>query len=430
MKAQMSPAAGPSSFKIKNLRWYICGLVFLATVINYIDRQVFSILAPDLQQEIGWSEIDYGRMVIAFQVSYAVMMLFAGRIIDRIGTKLGFALAFLWWSLAEIGHAFARSAFGFGVARFFLGLGEAANFPAAVKTTAEWFPKSERGLATGIWNSATTIGAIAAPIAIPLMAADWGWQGAFIGTGAIGLIWLAGWWALYRLPESHPHLSDRERAWIQQDSQESSHATITWRKLLGYRQTWAYAVGKIMADPVWWFYLFWLPKFLAQEHGIRGHAVIPFLSTVYVICGCGSVLGGWLSSTLIRRGWTVNRARKTALGAAAILMPIVMAVGRIQNPWIAVILIGAATALHQAWSTNIFTLASDMFPSRAVGSVIGLGGLLGGIGSVLAAEYTGRLLQSDPGAYASIFFVAGSIYLAALAIIHLLVPRLDPADIR
>jgi len=414
---------------IKHLRWYICGLLFLATTINYIDRQVLGILAPDLQKEIGWTELDYGRIVISFQVSYAVMMLLSGRIIDKIGTKLGFAIAITWWSLAAMGHALARSAMGFSIARFLLGVGEAANFPASVKTVAEWFPKSERALATGIFNAGTNVGAVLAPIMVPLIAAHFGWQGAFIATGAIGFFWLFGWWALYYQPEVHPQLDPKELRLIREGAEEPIREKTPWLRLIGYRQLWAFALGKMLTDPIWWFYLFWLPKFLAQEHGIRGVALIPYLTTVYIIADVGSVGGGYISSALIKRGWTVNRARKTALAVFALIMPFVIIASQTRSAWLAVTLIGIAAASHQGWSANIFTLASDMFPRRAVGSVIGIGGFAGGVGGILVAEFAGQVLQRDPSYYLPMFVIAGLIYLVALGVIHALVPRMQPAQI-
>jgi MFS transporter, ACS family, hexuronate transporter len=365
--------------------------------------------------------------VIAFQASYALMMLAWGRIIDRIGTKIGFAVAVTWWSLAAMSTAFARSAVGFGIARFFLGVGEAANFPASIKTVAEWFPGKERAFATGIFNGGTNIGAVIAPIVVPLMAAAWGWQAAFIGTGAIGFLWLIAWMALYQKPETHPRLSEREREYIRDGVEEPITSKVRWLQLLRYRQLWAVALGKLMTDPVWWFYLFWLPKFLAEAHGIRGTATIPYLTTVYIISDIGSMLGGYVSSKLIKIGWTVNRARKTSMLIFAALVPSVIFASQTRSAWIACLLIGLATACHQAWSANIFTLASDMFPRRAIGSVIGIAGFAGGVGGILVAEFAGRVLQRDPSFYLPMFIVAGVAYLCALGVIQLLAPRMDPA---
>ncbi|MEO6237405.1 MAG: MFS transporter, partial [Vicinamibacterales bacterium] len=280
--------------EVGRFRWVICGLLFFATTINYIDRQVLGILAPDLQKEIGWTELDYGRIVIAFQVSYAVMMLAWGKILDRIGTKLGLGIAVAWWSLAAMATGLSRSAMSFGFARFMLGVGEAANFPASIKTVAEWFPKSERALATGIFNSGTNIGAVVAPIAVPLIAAAWGWRPAFYLTGLLGFIWLVAWWALYQTAALHPKLGPAERKYILDGIEEPITARVRLGELLGYRQLWAFALGKLLSDPIWWFYLFWLPKFLASEHGIRGTALIPYLTTVYLIADAGSIFGGYL----------------------------------------------------------------------------------------------------------------------------------------
>ena len=302
--------------RVGHFRWVICGLLFFATTINYVDRQVLGILAPDLQKEIGWTELDYGRIVIAFQASYAVMMLVWGKILDRIGTKLGLGIAVTWWSFAAMATAFARSAMGFGFVRFLLGVGEAANFPASIKTVAEWFPKSERALAVGIFNSGTNIGAIVAPISVPLIAAAWGWRMAFILTGALGFLWLIAWWALYQTAAKHPRLHPAERKFILDGLEEPITAKTSLTEVLGYRQLWAFALGKLLTDPIWWFYLFWLPKFLASEHNIRGVALIPYLTTVYLIADAGSIFGGYLSSTLIKRGYSVNRARKTAMGSS------------------------------------------------------------------------------------------------------------------
>lgn len=423
------PAATVGPARRGRVRWVICALLFFAATINYIDRQVLGILAPDLQKEIGWTELDYGRIVIAFQIAYAVMMLVWGRLLDKIGTKVGFAIAVVWWSLAAMGTALARSAAAFGAARFLLGVGEAANFPASIKTVAEWFPKSERAFATGIFNSGTNIGAVVAPLTVPLMAQAWGWQAAFIATGAIGFVWVVAWWFFYHGLDVHPGVNDAERQYIRDGADEPITTKVPLTQVLGYRQLWAFSIGKLLTDPVWWFFLFWLPKFLAQEHNIRGIALIPYLTTVYLVADVGSVLGGYVSSTLIKRGWPVNRARKTAMGIFAAIVPSVIVATQTRNAWLAVGLIGVATACHQAWSANLFTLSSDMFPRRAVGTVVGFGGFMGGIGGILIAEFAGRVLQRDPSYYLPMFVIAGTIYLIALGIIHLLAPRLERAEL-
>jgi MFS transporter, ACS family, hexuronate transporter len=422
-------SAEGAGFRIRRLRWFICGLLFAATVLNYIDRQVFSILAPDLQRDIGWSELAYGRIVIAFQLSYAACLILSGRVIDRIGTRLSYSVAVVWWSLAEMAHAWARTPLGFGAARFFLGAGEAANFPVALKALAEWFPASERGLATGIFNGAPTVGAVAAPLLVPLVAAGYGWRAAFVLTGAAGVLWLVAWWALYRKPEAHPRITRQELLLIQEGRGAPKSESVPLASLLRCRQTWAFAIGKVLADPAWFFYLFWLPKFLAREHGLRGTAVIPFLTLVYCSSGLGSAIGGYASSALIRRGWTVNRARKVPMAVSAAMMPLVILAGCSRNPWTAVLVISLATAAHQNWSSLVFTIGGDMFPARAMGSVTGLAGGLGSVATILFAELTGRVLQHDAGLYLPMFIACGTMYLVSLAIIHLLVPRLEPAGI-
>jgi len=416
--------------QIRHLRWYIAGLLFLATTLNYIDRQVFSILAPELQQRIGWSELDYGRIVIAFQLSYAIMLLVSGRIVDRIGTKLGFALAIVFWSAAEVGHAFARSAFGFGVARFFLGLGEAANFPAAVKTVAAWFPASERALATGIFTSGVALGAVIAPLTVPILAARLGWQAAFISTGVAGLLWLVFWWLLYDEPERHPRLGVEERALIRNGTVPVQSLRVPLGRLLRLRETWAYAVPKALADPIWWFYLFWLPKFLAQEHGIRGTDVIPYLTTVYIAADIGSLLGGYVSGAMVKRGRSLNFARKGTLAIlGAVMMPAVILASRVSAPWPAMLLIAVACGCHQAWATLLFTVTTDMFGSNAAGSVTGIGGCLAGFASIVTAELTGRVLNQDPGFYVPMFMSAAALYPISLVAMHLLSPKLSPAQV-
>jgi MFS transporter, ACS family, hexuronate transporter len=429
----VSSDSGPgtrSGTAIRNLRWYIAVLLLFAAVINYIDRQVFSILAPELQRVIGWSELDYGRIVIAFQLAYAVMLLVSGQLIDRIGTRVGFAIAIVWWSIAAAMHAFAHNAFQFGLARFALGIGEAANFPATVKAVAEWFPAKERATATGIFNGGPTVGAIAAPIIVPLLAAAFGWQAAFVLTGVVGALWVVAWLWLYHRPEEHTRISPEELAHIQQGRTAPTKREKTpWLSLLKYRQTWAYAVGKMLPDPVWWFFLFWLPKFLAQNFDMHGTQQMAPLTYVYVMAGLGSIAAGFASSAMLERGWSVNRARKTTFAVLAFAMPVVIVAAYTKSAWVAVGVIGIGTGLHQAFSTMVFTIASDMFPSKAVGSVIGIGGAMGGVVSMLAAEYTGRILQASPGYYRPMFLVAGTAYLVALGIIHLLVPRLEPAEI-
>lgn len=415
---------------LRHLRWYIAGLLFVATVINYLDRQVFGILAPGLQKDMGWSELDYGRMVVAFQIAYAVMMMVSGRLLDKIGTRLGYALSVLVWSIAEIGHAFARSAFGFGVARFFLGTAEAGNFPVAVKTVAEWFPASERALASGLFNSGVALGSIVAPLTVPFIARAYGPRAAFIATGLVGLLWIPAWLTLYRPRHSHPRLSSAERAHIEDGLLERSVARVSWRHLLTLRQTWTFALLKCLADPIWWFYLFWLPKLLASEFGIRGVAVAPYLTMVYIGADLGCLAGGWASGAFVRRGWSVNRARKTTLAVlAGIAVPSAIAVTRARDPVTAIALITVACGAHQAWSTILYTIASDLIPSEAAASVTGIGGFAAGMVSTATAELTGRVLNLNPTLYQPMFLVAAALYPIGLLVFHVISPRMERAQL-
>jgi len=419
--------AAAAPVRIGRFRWVICALLFFATTVNYVDRQVIGILKTTLQHDLGWNEIDYSNIVFAFQLAYAIGLLLMGPVIDWVGTKVGYAFALVFWSVAAMAHAFAGSVLGFGVARFGLGLGESGNFPAAIKTTAEWFPRRERALATGIFNSGTNVGAIVAPLVVPPITLLYGWRWAFILTGAIGFVWLAFWIAFYRRPEDHPSLSKAELAYIRSDPPENV-TRIPWATLLRHRQTWAFAIGKFMTDPIWWLYLFWVPDFLFRNYGLDLTRIGPPVVAIYLIADVGSIAGGWLSSSLIKRGWSVNAGRKTAMLICALcVVPIVFA-ARANNLWVAVGIIGLAAAAHQGWSANIFTLASDMFPRRAVGSIVGIGGMAGAVGGMLIAKATGYLLQWT-GTYVVIFIVAASAYLLALGIIQTLVPKLEPADV-
>jgi len=421
-----SPDTAPAG-RVGHYRWVICALIFFATTINYIDRQVLGILAPDLQGIIGWNEKEYGFIVTAFQAAYAASLLLTGWLIDRIGTRMGYSLSIIFWSIAAMGHALARSALGFGVWRGLLGFGEGGNFPTAIKTVAEWFPKKERAFATGLFNSGTNVGAIVAPLIVPWIAINWGWQWAFILTGALGFLWLLLWLPLYRRPEDHPRLSKQELAYIRSDPPEPS-VRIPWVRLFPHRQTWAFVVGKFMTDPIWWFYLFWLPKFLHTNYGLTLDRMGPPLVVIYLVSDAGSIAGGWLSSFLIRRGWSINAARKTTMLICALCVVPIMFAWKATDMWVAVGFIGLATAAHQAWSANIFTIASDMFPRQAVGSIVGLGGMGGAIGGMYMATAAGFLLHLT-GSYHVLFIVAGSAYLAALLVVHSLAPRLKPVNL-
>lgn len=409
-------------------RWIICALLFFATAINYIDRQVFSILAPELQEVIGWNEVEYGYIVLAFHAAYALGLVGVGRLMDQLGTRRGFSLAIAFWSLAAMAHALARSAWGFGAARFALALGEAGNFPGAVKTVAEWFPKKERALATGIFNSGSNIGAIAAPLLVPFIAVNLGWQWAFILSGLLGFIWLAFWLTLYRPAEEHPRLSPAELAYIQSDPEKPTK-NIPWASLIPHRQTWAFTLGKFMTDPVWWFFLFWLPKYFSEAHNLELTELALPLVVIYVAADVGSIAGGWLSSALMRSGFSVNAARKIAmLICAACVTPMFFA-ARFDDLWATVAMISLAAAAHQGWSANLYTLVSDTFPRSAVGSVVGIGGMAGAVGNMIASAAIGYVLHFSGNNYEPLLAVCSFAYLAALLVIHLLVPRLRPARI-
>ncbi|MGA9767439.1 MAG: MFS transporter [Blastocatellia bacterium] len=433
IEATSRPLAGAAATAVATesrmgrCRWGICALLFFAATINYMDRQVIGILKPTLQTEIGWTEIEYGWIVFSFQTAYAIGLLVVGSLMDRFGTRKGFSIAIIAWSVAAMGHALARSVMGFSIARFLLGLGESGNFPASIKTVAEWFPKKERAFATGIFNAGTNVGALVTPLVVPVITLAWGWRWAFILTGAVGFIWLIFWLALYHRPEQHPRLSSTELAHIRSDPPEST-AKVPWANLLPHRQTWAFAIGKFMTDPIWWVYLFWLPDFLNKRHGLGLKEFGLPLVVIYVMADVGSVGGGWLSSALIKRGWTINAGRKTAMFVCALcVVPIVFA-SQASNLWVAVFLIGLAAAAHQGWSANIFTIASDTFPRRAVGSVVGIGGMAGAVGGMLLSLLVGGILEKT-GNYLPIFIIAGSAYLLALLVIHLFAPGLEPVNL-
>ncbi|MCC3158056.1 MFS transporter [Hymenobacter sp. 15J16-1T3B] len=445
-----TPAATAATTPVQPLgpigkyRWTICGLVFFATTVNYLDRAVISLLKPYLEKVFNWNAGDYADIEIAFKLAYSLGMLGVGRVIDKLGTKMGYALSTFLWSLAAIGHAFVTSTMGFSVARAFLGVTEAGNFPAAIKTTAEWFPQKERALATGIFNSGSNVGAIIAPLTVPLIAETIGWQWAFIITGALGFVWLVLWFVLYEVPAKHAKLSKAEFEYIHSDVDDLAAASITtepkvsWFKLLTFRQTWAFVLGKFLTDPIWWFYLFWLPDFLNKQYGLKGTEVALPVALVYVMSSVGSVGGGWIPMNFIKNGWAPFKARKTSMLLIALcVFPIVIAqqAGSV-NMWLAVIVIGIAAAAHQAWSANIFTTVSDMFPKRAVASVTGIGGMAGGLGGILLSAlvqkrmfvYYESIGQLDK-AYFIMFWICGGAYLLAWILMHFLVPRMKPIQL-
>lgn len=419
--------AEPAGQPVGRYRWVVVGLLFLAMVINYVDRQTLGLLKSDLSTEFGWSETDYADLVFWFQAAYAIAYLLWGRIIDRIGARWGFGLAFLIWHVGHIGTALARSFGGFVAARVVLGLGEGGGFPGGIKAVAEWFPKKERAFATGLFNAGTNIGAIVTPLLIPAIVLAWGWQAAFIVTGIGGLIWLPIWLLVYRRPREHKKVSAAELAHIESDPADPVEK-IAWTKLLGYRETWAYALGKFLIDPIWWMFLFWLPDFLGKRHGLDLKTFGPPLVAIYLLSDVGSVGGGWLSSRFMKMGWSINRARKTTMLICALLAVPVAGAALASNLWVAVLIIGVATAAHQGFSANLYTLPSDVFPRSAVGSVVGIGGMVGALGGMAMAKYAGYVLEKI-GTYTPIFILAASAYLLALLVVHILTPKMEPVKI-
>ncbi|WP_423128282.1 MFS transporter [Gaoshiqia sp. Z1-71] len=411
--------------KTGNYRWRIVALLFFATTINYIDRQVLGILAPELQQLFGWSESDYGFIIMAFQIAYAIGLISMGSLLDRIGTRLGFIIAISAWSLAGMAHAAARSVFSFSLARFALGIGESANFPAAVKTVAEWFPKKERALATGIFNSGPNLGAIITPLIIPLIALKWGWQWAFISTGALGFVWLLFWIPMYRKPELDKRLSEAELCHILQDDPESEGVKLPWKSIISYKQTWGICLARFLTDPIWWFFLYWLPKFLNSNYRIDLTNIGLPLIIIYMVSIGGSIFGGWLSSFLINRGENPVSARKLTIFLLALLVVPIFFTSFTSSVWLAVALISMATFAHQGYAANIFTIVSDIFPKNAVGSVVGLSGFAGAIGGVLFSAAVGVILEIT-GSYYVIFGIASVAYLLCWLSLHLLIPANQP----
>ena len=410
-------------------RWTIVALLFFATTINYVDRQVLGILAPTLTRELNWSEGDYGAIVSWFSFAYGFGLLFMGRFLDWIGTRRGFSISIVVWSLAAMAHALARSVAGFSYARAALGIGEAGNFPGAIKTVAEWFPKRERALATGIFNAGSNVGAIVAPLLVPAITLALGWQWAFIITGAFGFVWLIFWLIFYHTPDTHPRLDKGELQYIRSDAAAETTGRIAWASLLTYRQTWAFVVGKAMTDPIWLFYLFWLPKFLDATWGVKLAGLAGPLIAIYLVADVGSVGGGWFSSALIMRGSTVNRARKIALLVAALAIVPTMFAPHVNSLWLAVAVVSVAAAAHQWWSCNLFTTVSDMFPRRAVASVTGLGGFAGAMSAMAFQRVTGRILDANGGDYSTLFILCGLAYVTAWLVIQALVPRLAPVRV-
>lgn len=409
------------------VRWTICALLFFATTINLLDRQVLSMLAKTLETAIGWSSLQYGYITGVFQATYAIGLLGAGYLIDRFGIRRAFAAAVAVWSLASVAHALAASALAFGVVRALLGLGESANFPAGIKAVADWFPKRERALATGIFNAGTNVGPILAILTVPWLTLVLGWQAAFVSAGLLGFVWLGFWLALYRQPESHPRVSQAELAYIRSDPPDQT-VRVAWRRLFPHRGTWAFTIAKFLTDPVTWFFLFWLPKYLQESFGLGLLQVIPPTLVVYNVATVGSVAGGWLPLHLIKRGWSINAARKTALLICALCVVPVVAAPYSHNLWLVVLLISMATAGHKGWSANLWTTASDMFPRSAVGSVAGIGTSAGAFGGVLMQVATGHIVQRTHS-YLLLFLFSGSAYVIAFVILQRLAPKLEPVEL-
>lgn len=429
--------AGQQGARVGRYRWAICALLFFVITINYIDRQVLGVLKPVIEDDLGWSEIDYSNIVLAFQASYAVGLLVVGRLLDRVGTRLGMAIAIALWSLAAMFHGVARTVLAFVLARVALGLAESAAYPGAVKAVAEWFPRRDRALAVGFLNAGANVGVMMTPIVGIMVAAIYGWQSAFYVTGAIGFLVLIGWLSMFRQPREHPKVTPEELAYIEQDGEDAAGKPLGWFAALGQRQAWYFICGKFFTDPVWYLFLFWLPDFFVKTQGMdlfpkadEGifSTIGPALVAVYLMADLGSIAGGWLSSHFIRRGWSVNRARKTTLFLAALCAVPLLFVLEVGSPMVVVLIIGLATAGHQAFSSNIFTMISDLYPRRAVATVAGLGGCAGAIGGMLIASATGLSLEYL-GSYMPLMIYAGLAYLIAFTVIHLLVPEMEPAPV-
>jgi ACS family hexuronate transporter-like MFS transporter len=428
LKPELAPAPGA---RIGYFRWLICALLFLGTTVNYVDRQIIGLLKPILEQEFNWTETDYANIVSSFQMAYAIGLFLVGGVLDRVGVRIGYSLAVVVWSIAAVAHGFMRSVAGFCGARFGLGLAEATNFPASIKAVGEWFPKKERALATGLFNSGTNVGALLTPLLVPWLASQWGWPAAFYATGAVGMLFVFLWWPIYRAPEAHPRVSAAELRHIRSDPPDPPEK-YPWSQMFFHRQTWAFSLGKFLTDPWWWFYLFWVPTFLNTQFGVAVEArkLGPPMVVIYLLADIGSIGGGWLSSHLITRGWTVNAGRKTAMLVCALaVVPIIFA-SKVSSMWAAVFLIGLAAAAHQGFSANIFTLVSDTVPRKGTSSVTGIGGMAGAVGGMFVAKVVGWVLDATGKNYLIPFLMAGCAYLAALGAIHLLLPKLEPMEIK
>jgi ACS family hexuronate transporter-like MFS transporter len=409
------------------LRWWIFGLLLLLNLVNNFDRQVFALVAPTLQQEFGWGEVAYGRMVAAFQVTFAVMNLGCGRLVDAIGVRLSMALAITWFSVAQLAHALARTTFGFALARVGLAVGEAPVYPASLKGLAEWAPQGERAFAAGLVHFGVMIGAIVAPLTIPWMTVHWGWQSGFLMTGIMGLLLVVPWLVIYRHPEQHRWLSASERELIAANRHPpAAQPGLRWRQLFRHRELWVYVAIQAIVNPAWWFLVYWLPKFLGEAYGIRGVAVTPYITTVYCMAAVGALAGGSLSGLLLKRRMSSNAARKLTMLLCGLVMPCVIIAAYTRSAWLAVTVIGIAAVVHQTWTATGAAVLADLFPTRAVASVAGIASFVGSLVGVAAAEATGHFLAAHPGNYAPMFVYAGFAYLVAVGVIHWLSPRLEP----
>jgi ACS family hexuronate transporter-like MFS transporter len=424
-----TPSTLSAGTRLGRVRWTVCAMLFVATSINYMDRQVIAILKPTLEHSIGMTEVSYGYIVDAFQIAYAIGLLAAGRLIDKLGTRIGYMLVMAVWSFSAMGHALASTVLEFGFARFFLGLGESGNFPAAIKTVAEWFPQNERSLATGIFNSGANVGAILAPAIVPWVTLRYGWHAAFLTTGLFSVLWILWWFRYYRTPTDHSTLTARELRHIYQEAAADMgpSPSVPWRRLLGFRQTWAFSIAKFLTDPIWYFYLFWLPSYFSAKFNlILSHLGLPLIN-VYNVSAIGSIGGGWLPAPFRRLGLSPNYARLAAMLFCAFLVIPIYTASSAKSVWTAIALISLAAGAHQGWSANLFTTSSDMFPRSAVGAVVGIGGMAGSVGSALFAFFAGHILQLTHS-YAVLFGIAASAYLLALIVMYLLAPGLKKVE--
>ncbi|WP_062344781.1 MFS transporter [Novosphingobium sp. CCH12-A3] len=427
MDQNFNPAAAASA-KAGRYRWVIVALLFAATAVNYIDRQMIGVLKPTLVAEFGWSETDFAQIVFWFQVAYAIGYIGFGRIVDVVGAKLGYTIAIVIWTAGHVAHGFATGLVSFAAARFGLGVGESGNFPAGIRAVTDWFPQRERAYAIGLFNAGANVGAIITPLLVPALVLWFDWRAAFFITGIFGVAWLVAWWLIYCHPAEHPRVSPAELAWIQQDPADPVEQ-IGWAKLLTVRETWAYALGKFLIDPVWWFFLFWLPGYLFERYDMDLKTFGLPLAAIYLISDGGSIFGGWMSSRLIKAGRTPNFARKATMFLCAVAVLPIWFAQSLDSVSAAVFIIGLATAAHQAFSANLYTLPSDVFPRGAVGSVVGIGGTVGALGGMGMALFTGYILDKTGGSYEVLFAICASSYLLALAVVHILSPRLAPAAV-